>query len=86
MEYLEGDERSVITWHDELLTRRSQRTNAQGIFEECQHNWGGFRLPADYERTPLIQTGLIGLQQTSLKNAGHVITTASRANFLAYKL
>lgn len=86
MEYLEGDERSVVTWHDELLTRRSQRTNAEGIFEECQHTWGGFRLPADYERTPLTQTGLIGLQQTSLENAGHVIPTASRANFLAYKL
>ena len=31
MEYLESNEISFITWHDELLTGRSQRINPQGV-------------------------------------------------------
>ena len=39
MECLEGNEINFITWHEELLTRSSQRINPQ----EFQHNWGGFK-------------------------------------------
>ena len=31
MECLEGNEINFITWHEELLTRRSQRINPQGV-------------------------------------------------------
>lgn len=40
---LEGNEINFITWHDELLTGRSHRINTQGICEQYQHNWGGFK-------------------------------------------